>query len=99
MKLMLSKYAQIYTLWFKYRINIKNPRRFSEHQDNLRYALITFVLSYTPHSGNLGPQKMDSGVFIFISTWNHAFIVGYDAMNPCIKFKASGPFVETLCVF
>ena len=36
----------------KYRIKIKkHPGRCSEDQDNLRYALITFVLGYTPHSG------------------------------------------------
>ena len=47
---MLSKYAQMYTWWFKYRINIKHPCWCSEDQDNLRYALITFMLHYTPHS-------------------------------------------------
>ena len=31
--------------------NFKNPRRCSEDQDNLHYALITFLLSNTPHSG------------------------------------------------
>ena len=31
---------------------IKHPCRCSEDQDNLRYALITFVLRYTPHSGD-----------------------------------------------
>ena len=30
----------------------KHPRRCSEDQDNLRYALITFVLRYTSHSGD-----------------------------------------------
>ena len=30
----------------------KHPRRCSENPDNLRYALITFVLRYTSHSGD-----------------------------------------------
>ena len=30
----------------------KHPRRCSEDPDNLRYALITFVLRYTSHSGD-----------------------------------------------
>ena len=34
------------------RICEKHPRRCSEDQDNLRYALITFVLRYTSHSGD-----------------------------------------------
>ena len=34
------------------RICEKHPCRCSEDQDNLHYALITFVLRYTPHSGD-----------------------------------------------
>ena len=47
----------------------KHPRRCrcSDDPDNLRYALITFVLRYTSHSANLSPQKTDSGVFIIVS--------------------------------
>ena len=34
------------------RICEKHPRLCSEDPDNLRYALITFVLRYTSHSGD-----------------------------------------------
>ena len=43
---MLSKYAQMVLLQNKYESTLVD---FYEDQDNLRYALITFVLRYTPH--------------------------------------------------
>ena len=46
----------------------KHPRQCSEHQDYLRYALITFILCFTPHSGDECETKVsrntDEGVFL-----------------------------------
>ena len=52
-KLMLSTYSHIEYLTVLIRNEyIKHPPWYSEHPDNLRYVLITFMLHYTLHSGD-----------------------------------------------
>ena len=66
----------------------KNTCLCSEDPDNLCYALITFVLCYTPHSGDkaltqviLVISKTDSGVFIIKPLSHSCFLTVDVALN------------------
>ena len=63
----LDKFTNVYLMVFSTDLNYKHQLRCSEDQNNLRYALITIVLRYIPHSPNLVLRK-PTRVFLLLSS-------------------------------
>ena len=75
----------------------EHPRRCSEDQDNLRYSLITFVLCYTPQSGDkaltqvIWVLRKPTGVFLSLYLDRSPYVLYYAISYEIIKTNR-GPF-------